>query len=218
MQLAVLSADSVLTRSSENWGSVGWTIISWGTNWLMASWLASYYGYVNRYVFNTTRGCLFVLFFHVATVKQMRLKQSWYAELTAMFRHLKTVASRVELRKNDCESQNRVINCHLIRLPLLTDPQQPVCGLLLHMMTRPLTSLSLRSVLFPSTMKGKLAGSSGSAWIRNSFLQPSRAEKLALDVTSNTSMQQLAPLYRGVPRDWNLSVPAVSHIWGTFVC
>lgn len=84
--------------------------------------------------------------------------------------------------------------------------------------TPSLTSLSLRSVLFPSTMKGKSDGSWGSPWIRNSFLQPSRAEKLALDVTSNTSMQQWAPLYRGVPRDWNLSVPAVSQIWGRNRC
>lgn len=78
-----------------------------------------------------------------------------------------------------------------------------------------LTSRLLRSVLLPSTIKGKSEGSLGSPWIKNSFLHPSRAEKLALDVTSNTSTQQWVPLYRGVPRDWNLSVPAVSQIWHT---
>lgn len=76
-----------------------------------------------------------------------------------------------------------------------------------------LTSRSLRSVLLPRTIKGKSDGSRGSPWTRNSFLHASRAPKLAEEVTSNTSKQQWLPLYRGVPKDWNLSVPAVSQIW-----
>lgn len=51
-----------------------------------------------------------------------------------------------------------------------------------------------KSTLFPSTTKGKLSGSRGEAWIKNSSLQESKDLKLLGAETSNTSTQQSAPL------------------------
>ena len=56
-----------------------------------------------------------------------------------------------------------------------------------------LTCLFSRSILLPSTTKGKFSGSLGLAWIRNSSLQLSKVLKVLGAVTSNTSTQQSAP-------------------------
>ena len=56
------------------------------------------------------------------------------------------------------------------------------------------TCLFSKSILFPSTTKGKLSGSPGLACIRNSSLQLSNVRNELLLVTSNTNTQQSAPL------------------------
>lgn len=55
------------------------------------------------------------------------------------------------------------------------------------------TCLFSRSILLPSTTKGKFSGSRGLAWIRNSSLQLSSVLKVLGAVTSNTRTQQSAP-------------------------
>lgn len=54
--------------------------------------------------------------------------------------------------------------------------------------------LSSTSILLPNTTNGKLSGSRGEAWIKNSSLQLSSASKLLELLTSYTSTQQSAPL------------------------
>ena len=49
------------------------------------------------------------------------------------------------------------------------------------------------SVLFPSTTKGKLSGSFGDAWMRNSSRQFSRFSNVFAVLTSWTRTQQSAP-------------------------
>lgn len=56
-----------------------------------------------------------------------------------------------------------------------------------------LTCLFSKSILLPSTTKGKFSGSRGLAWIRNSSLQLSSVLKVLGAVTSNTRTQQSAP-------------------------
>lgn len=56
-----------------------------------------------------------------------------------------------------------------------------------------ITCLFSKSILLPSTTKGKFSGSRGLAWIRNSSLQLSSVLKVLGAVTSNTSTQQSAP-------------------------
>ena len=53
--------------------------------------------------------------------------------------------------------------------------------------------LSSRSILLPSTTKGKLSGSRGDAWTRNSSCQLFSESKLLVLLTSYTSTQQSAP-------------------------
>lgn len=55
------------------------------------------------------------------------------------------------------------------------------------------TCLFSKSILLPSTTKGKFSGSRGLAWIKNSSLQLSRVLKVLGAVTSNTRTQQSAP-------------------------
>lgn len=56
-----------------------------------------------------------------------------------------------------------------------------------------LACLFSKSILLPSTTKGKFSGSRGLAWIKNSSLQLSRVLKVLGAVTSKTRTQQSAP-------------------------
>ena len=57
-----------------------------------------------------------------------------------------------------------------------------------------LTALFSRSTLLPRTTKGKLSGSRGLAWMRNSSRQESNVLNELGEVTSKTKTQQSAPL------------------------